>query len=70
LTIGPGCAGTLNRTVTTEERGFSGWRKRSSEPSSYTFRCDGSGRVTGDLSGQLSPQSGVLLFNDTRFTRK
>lgn len=69
LTIGPGCAGQLNRMVKTDERSFFGWRERSRESSTLAFRCDANGRVSGDVSGQLSPGGDTLLLNGATFTR-
>ena len=69
LNIGEGCSGVLTRTVTTLEKGFSAWREVDTQTSRFMIRCDASGRVSGDLIGQLSPRGGTLVFGDNTFVR-
>jgi hypothetical protein len=69
LNIGDGCSGALTRTVTTLEKGFSAWREVDTQTSRFMIRCDGSGRVSGELTGQLSPRGEALVFADNTFVR-
>jgi hypothetical protein len=60
----------LVRTVTTYERGFAGWKKTDSASTRAVIRCDGTGRVFGDLNGQISLQGSTLFLGATPFTLK
>ena len=71
LTIAPGCLATLRRLTTTYRQTFAGWDPVNSEQTQFSFACDGSGRVSGDLSTQITSQGGgALLLGTNRFTRR
>jgi hypothetical protein len=69
LNIVNDCSGVLTRTVTTYERRFADWREADSQTTRLNFRCDPAGRVSGELSTQLSVRDGTLLLGTSTFTR-
>ena len=70
LTLTSACSGVLNRTTTSYERGFAGWKKGGVEQRSLTFRCDRLGQVTGQVTGVIVPQGDNLVWNGRSFARK
>jgi hypothetical protein len=70
LTIGSGCSGVLTRTVSTYKKGFAGWQRKSSEQTRFTIRCDGTGRVSGDLNSQITLQGATLVLGTSTFARR
>jgi hypothetical protein len=71
LNISNDCSGTLRRVVKVEVRDFTGWAKDSEEPTSVlSFRCDASGRLSGEISGAIAlGQDSTLTFARNTFRR-
>jgi hypothetical protein len=70
LVIDAKCSGVLTTSVTTLEKGFAGWKPAGPPAESHaTFRCDGQGNLTGNLSGQLTPRGEKLVLGPRIFDR-
>jgi hypothetical protein len=62
-------SGVLNVKIVNEQRDFNGWNDVSKEENSYRFDCDGTGRLTGQVTGQIEARNGQLVFNGKGFRK-